>query len=69
LERMGFKKENRDFWPHLTLGRVRSPKNIAVLANELYTYKLPETIKISIERITFFKSTLTPAGPIYEKLM
>ena len=67
MEKTGFKKENRDFWPHLTLGRVRSQKNIAVLADKLFTHAIEE-ITIKVDHIVLIKSTLTPKGPIYEKL-
>lgn len=57
-EEIGFEKENRDFIPHVTLGRVKRGK-----------MKLPK-IKFNynafrVNNITLFKSTLTPGGPIY----
>lgn len=67
--KIGFQKEPRPFAPHLTIGRVRSPKNKEALKEKLTTYSLQLTAKPQpISSITLFQSTLTPKGPIYTKL-
>lgn len=68
LGKIGYKKEQRDFKAHVTLGRVRSLKNIAPLVKGLQEYRLPPKTAQVIAGITLFKSTLTPSGPIYEIL-
>jgi 2'-5' RNA ligase len=67
LCKFGLKKESKVFAPHLTIGRVRSPKNITALSEALKNYSL-SPIPQKISKITLFKSTLTSQGPIYEKL-
>ncbi len=67
LEQAGFKKESRDFHPHVTIGRVRSQKNIRALSEKLGALSLPPTHE-RIERVILFKSTLGPGGPAYEEL-
>ena len=66
MARLGFEKENRPFSPHLTLGRVRSPRNrsrlIALLEKEK---NFASRGKVSVEKIILFQSTLTPKGSIY----
>ncbi len=68
LCRIGFPKENRSFSAHITLGRIRSNKNIHILKESLNKYKTPLNIPGNFSNITLFKSTLTPTGPIYEVL-
>lgn len=66
--RIGFAKEIREFAAHLTIGRVRSSKNIASLKDKVLSYKFPTIEPQLVSSITLFKSTLTPEGPIYTKL-
>lgn len=67
LEKLGFPKEERPFSAHLTLGRIKSPKNKSVLTEKLLTLEvLPKSC--TVKSINLFKSTLTPEGPIYETL-
>jgi 2'-5' RNA ligase len=71
IEKIGIPKEERAFSSHITIGRTRSSKNRQQLSQELENLtdesgKLPAEFKT--ERITLFKSTLTPKGPIYEIL-
>lgn len=64
---LGFEKENRPFKSHLTLGRVKAPQGIQKLNEIVKSLKVRE-LKMTIDRIILFKSTLTPRGPIYESL-
>lgn len=64
---LGFERENRRFKSHLTLGRIRDNRYIAELTEYLENYMFPpETVLFN--SIVLFKSTLTPKGPIYERL-
>lgn len=63
LALVGLKPETREFSPHLTIGRAKAkfdPKSI--LATQ---YESPVFL---VRALALFKSTLTPQGPIYEKL-
>lgn len=68
LSKMGFAKESRPFTAHLTIGRVRSPKNKEKLREKMLNYRLPTTDYRLIKHITLFQSALTPKGAIYTKL-
>lgn len=68
LSRLGFKKEGREFKAHLTIGRVRSPKNKDRLKSIIQSTTFAPSSKIPIDSITFYQSTLTPQGPIYTSL-
>jgi len=69
LCRLGFPKERKEFKSHITLGRPRSFKNLSELTAALQKTAIPPNMEQRIEKITFFKSTLTPQGPIYESLL
>jgi 2'-5' RNA ligase len=61
---IGHKPEARKFHPHLTIGRARdSMSNPERVFNTQY-----KSISFPIKSVVLFKSTLTPQGPIYEKL-
>ncbi|MBP7055878.1 MAG: RNA 2',3'-cyclic phosphodiesterase [Candidatus Omnitrophica bacterium] len=68
LSEMGFAGETRPFAAHLTIGRVRSPKNKAVLKDKILSYHLQPTTYNIISSVILFKSVLTPHGPVYTKL-
>ncbi len=64
----GGKKEKRNFQAHVTVGRVRTEKNIEQLCEAIKGFSVPTGIQQSINRVTLFKSTLTSQGSIYEPL-
>lgn len=70
LSKIGFPEETRPFAAHLTIGRVRSPKNKAALKEKIESLGFqPSAISNQlISSIFLFQSKLTPAGPIYTKL-
>jgi 2'-5' RNA ligase len=66
LCRLGFKREERGFSAHITIGRLRSPLNRPRLIEEIKKIDSFSPLSLSVNRISLFKSTLTPKGPIYE---
>jgi len=69
--KIGLPAESRAFSSHITLGRVRSPLNRKILVEklELLNQNFPSLKPdFKVSNLTLFKSTLTPAGPIYEAL-
>lgn len=68
---LGFAPEARDFSPHLTLGRVRDgvpPRDRADLRKRLGSIGLPERMGIPVTHVCLMKSTLTPKGPLYDRV-
>lgn len=65
---LGFKKEQRPFKPHLTLGRVRSRKGIMHLVHDLDMFKDKDFGNIHVKKIKLMKSDLKPQGSIYSCL-
>jgi len=62
MAELGFEKEDRAFKPHLTIGRIRSPKNKDILVRELTTLKEVYFGKIEVKNIALMKSELKPSG-------
>lgn len=67
LEGLKFPAEERKFSAHITIGRARSPKHKAALSETMQQLQF-NPLSQAVKSIVLFKSTLTPKGPIYEKL-
>ncbi|RKX27261.1 MAG: RNA 2',3'-cyclic phosphodiesterase [Candidatus Zixiibacteriota bacterium] len=67
MRKLRFEKEKRPFKAHLTLGRVRQGSRLDRLADFMEQYRL-DPIPLRLDRLTLFKSTLTPKGAIYDRL-
>ena len=69
LEKLGFAAEKRGFTPHITLGRIRSPKNIERLLNLVDEEKAIDLDGFEVTNIHLMQSELRPAGAIYTELI
>jgi RNA 2',3'-cyclic 3'-phosphodiesterase len=67
LHALGFAQETRAFKPHLTLGRVKSLKNVSEVTAKLLAYHLPE-LSFHAHELVVMQSQLHPAGSIYTPL-
>lgn len=71
IAKVGIPKEERPFSSHITIGRTRSNINfdkfIPELAKIAKTFP-PKKQEFLVDKITLFKSQLTPGGPVYEVL-
>lgn len=63
LVKYGFKKENKKFHPHLTIGRIKTFCKVEHIINRTI-----KTDPFNVNELILFKSTLLPAGAIYEKI-
>lgn len=63
LIRYGFKKEERKFHPHLTIGRIKTFCKVDDILERPI-----KTDSFLITSLILFKSTLKPEGPIYDEL-
>ncbi|MBM3244518.1 MAG: RNA 2',3'-cyclic phosphodiesterase [Candidatus Omnitrophica bacterium] len=71
IEKTGIPKEKREFESHITIGRVRSLKNLKDLStrlNEFTDYFEGTDMNFMVSKIVLFKSTLSPKGPTYEAI-
>lgn len=68
LVKVGFEKERRAFTPHLTVGRVRSPKGKKDLVSFLVDEREREFGEMHIDRVVLYRSDLKPTGAVYTAL-
>jgi 2'-5' RNA ligase len=69
LAQLGFRPEDRDFHPHLTLGRVRGGgPSVRELARLLSAQRDYDAGTCSIESVAVYASHLDRSGPTYEEL-
>ncbi|MFH1248051.1 MAG: RNA 2',3'-cyclic phosphodiesterase [Candidatus Omnitrophota bacterium] len=67
LNAIGIPAETRPFSCHVSIGRVRGKLNLRNLSEKI-RYSTLEPQQFRVEKIILFKSTLTPKGPIYERV-
>lgn len=60
----GFKKEDREFHPHMTIGRVRGTRNLRRLTDKLKSLTF-EPIRSLCSGVLIMQSTLHPTGSTY----
>ncbi|MDZ4163716.1 MAG: RNA 2',3'-cyclic phosphodiesterase [Smithellaceae bacterium] len=65
---LGFEKESRPFRPHLTLGRVKTPRGLLGLAEVTENDPLYDAGQFTAGSLNLIKSDLTPTGAIYTRL-
>lgn len=68
LTELGIKKEGREFTPHLTVGRVKSPNNLRALVETVDSLKESSFGQYTVESVALMQSDLKPTGPVYKKL-
>ena len=69
LEPLGVEREKARFRPHVTIGRWRRPEpGGAGLREDLARWRDREFGEFRIDAVTLFRSTLRPAGAVYDAL-
>lgn len=71
IARLGIPKEDRPFSSHITIARIRSGLNRDKLISSLNSLQdkfKSAPLSFTARKITLFKSTLKPSGPVYEVL-
>jgi len=68
MEELGFKKEGRDYTPHLTVGRLRSGKGRSTFAPALEAIGECNLGTMEVREVILFRSHLKPTGAEYTKL-
>jgi 2'-5' RNA ligase len=64
---LGFAAEEREFHPHLTLGRVQGKRNLHPLLDYIRIGSELEN-KFVVDRFNIYESALTPRGAVYRIL-
>ncbi|MCX7702588.1 MAG: RNA 2',3'-cyclic phosphodiesterase [Planctomycetota bacterium] len=65
---LGIPFEKRKFNPHITLGRIRTPKGADALKKMVSQYSQKPFGSIAVDSLTLFSSELTEKGPLYTPL-
>ena len=60
--------EKKDISPHLTIGRIKNDKNIAVLTTQLHKMANLGFGEQVVDKILIMESRLGPTGPVYKTL-
>lgn len=68
LRRLDCEPEERPFHPHVTLGRVRSPRRRDALAQRFQTLAWEPPEPFQVTALTLYRSDLHPSGPRYTVL-
>ena len=65
---LGYKKDERGFRGHVTLGRVRSPNGLKGLSDSILTYDGEPFGEADVDAVALFMSELRRDGPVYTAL-
>ncbi len=68
MVKFGYPREGRPFSPHLTIGRVRSPKRVAEVIKRLDEFRTVAFDEFVVKGVTLMKSELKPGGAEYSAL-
>ena len=68
MEKLGFKREEKSFSPHLTLARIKYIRNKNLLGDLVTRYKDKDFLKMQVKEIIYYESILKPEGPEYIEL-
>ncbi|HDD57625.1 MAG TPA: RNA 2',3'-cyclic phosphodiesterase [Thermoplasmatales archaeon] len=68
LQSLGYKREKREFSPHITVARVKRTIDKKILLSLLKEYKGKHFGELKVDSIKLKKSVLTPSGAIYSTL-
>lgn len=67
LSDIGYARDDRPFSPHLTIGRVKSPRNLQALMRQIQEFEFRGEI-VSVRTVTVMRSDLRPAGAVYSPI-
>jgi 2'-5' RNA ligase len=67
-EQVGVPRERKPFVAHLTIGRVRSGRNVKRLQSAIAAQREVPLGREEVKEFTLYGSTLTNKGPIYESV-
>ncbi|MFN3804282.1 MAG: RNA 2',3'-cyclic phosphodiesterase [Pyrobaculum sp.] len=68
IDRYAAHVEREEFVPHLTIGRIKSGRNIERVRDLVSRYREVNFGAIKVDKVKLKKSVLTPRGPIYSDL-
>jgi 2'-5' RNA ligase len=69
LQELGFERERRRFTPHLTVGRVKSRRDLEGLTELLETHRDDDFGTQKVEELRLKRSELRPTGAFYHDVL
>lgn len=67
-EQVGVEREHRPFVAHLTVGRVKSDRNVKRLRSAIENQREVPIGQDEVRSFALYRSTLTSKGPVYEEV-
>jgi RNA 2',3'-cyclic 3'-phosphodiesterase len=67
-EQVGVPRERHPFAAHLTIGRVKSDRNVKRLMSAIENQRRVPLGRDDVREFVLYKSTLTDQGPLYERI-
>jgi 2'-5' RNA ligase len=68
LWKLDIKTEDRQFNPHLTIGRTKEVNNKKELQELITKFTKEEFQHVTLSEVIYYESVLLPAGPIYKPI-
>ena len=68
MEQVGLRPESRLFHPHITLGRVKTTRDLDNLKAEIVKHKDTDFGECLVSKVILYESKRSPKGPIYTSL-
>jgi 2'-5' RNA ligase len=68
LQELGYRREERRYTPHITLGRVKSDRPTEKLSAALAKHAGWKGGEVTVQELRVMSSELTPQGPVYTVL-
>ena len=65
---LGFEQEEKSFSPHLTLGRIKSGKNLQKLVKIVKETLFSSAYSVAVNQLILYKSILGREGSVYQPL-
>jgi len=65
LDGLGFRPENRRWEPHVTVARVKGPRNLDRVRSAISAFANEDFGESTVDRVRLKKSVLKPEGPEY----
>ena len=67
LEQLGYPNKERDYSPHVTIGRIRYPQKVTPDVNKFLSADYP-TVQTTVVKVRLYRSDTLPSGAVYSLL-
>ncbi len=64
---LGFQRENRDFAPHVTIGRIRQPETTQAIVDHHLAARI-DPVELEVSALSIYESHLRRTGSVYSRI-